>query len=114
VLVYKGDFETQKLAANSESAESLRKINSGEFLEGLLHARKAVEFDPSGSEVRSVFCVALVANGSPPETSQECETARELLERDSLTNTRGYMLVREAVVKLQSGDTPRIVRKPEP
>ena len=114
VLVYKGDFDTQKLAASGESAEVVEMMASGKSSDGLLHARKAVELDSSSSVARAELCVALVDNGSPPETRKECEMAKALLEKASLTNAPLYKLVQELVWILQSGDTPSIRNSPVP
>ena len=90
-------------------------MDTGELADGLLHARRASELDPSDSGLRGLLCVALVANGSPlPETKTECETAQAQMEKDSLTNTSLYELVHKYAWTLQAGETPRIENSPQP
>jgi hypothetical protein len=111
-LVFKGDFDTRKLATQGESVAAQRSLDSGEFPDALLHARRAVDFDPTWSSVHALLCAALVANGSPPETRNECETAQGLLEKDSLTNTHTYELVHKYVSMFRSGEIPAIRNTP--
>jgi hypothetical protein len=105
-LVFKGEFNTLALATKGEAFEADKMLGSGEVREGLLHARRAAELDPSDAAVRGLLCVALVANGSQAGgTRSECEAAQTLLEKDSLTHTKMYGVVHKYVETLRSGGT---------
>jgi hypothetical protein len=113
VLVFKESLDTRNIATKGEAFEAQRMLDAGRFVDGLSHARKAAEFEPTNPVVRSLLCVALFASGSSlPEARNECETAQAMLEKNSLTNTPSYGLVHRYVEALQLGDKPEIQNSP--
>lgn len=79
MLVYEGDFDTHTVASWNEVNAAYDMMAAKRPADMLLHARRAVEFEPFAPTPHGVLCQALVTNGLLNEAKTECGAALSML-----------------------------------